>query len=72
MPFIETEPTYDVYCIIRRQYQRHLNIFLWDVSVAQLVASLSAVVLGGGVKVVGSNLEYIYIHIALCYPSLLY
>ena len=30
--------------------------FLWDVSVAQLVASMSGVVLGGVVEVVGSNL----------------
>ena len=29
--------------------------FFWDVSVAQLVASMSGVVLGGVVEVVGSN-----------------
>ena len=56
MPSIEKEPIYDVYCISRRQYQRFLNIFFWDVSVAQLVASLSGVVLGGVAEVVGSNL----------------
>ena len=56
MPSIEKEPIYDVYCISRRQYQRFLNILFWDVSVAQLVASVSGVVLGGVVVVVGSNL----------------
>ena len=56
MPSIEKEPIYDVYCISRRQYQRFLNILFWDVSVAQLVASVSGVVLGGVVMVVGSNL----------------
>ena len=38
------------------QYQRFLNILFGDVSVAQLVASMSGVVLGGVVEVVGSNL----------------
>ena len=47
MPSIEKEPIYDVYCISRRQYQRLLNILFGDVSVAQLVASMSGVVLGG-------------------------
>ena len=56
MPSLEKEPIYDVYCISRRQYQRFLNILLWDVSVAQLVASVSGVVLGGVAEVVGSNL----------------
>ena len=56
MPSIEKEPIYDVYCISRRQYQRFLSIFFWDVSVAQLVASASGVVLGGVAEVVGSNL----------------
>ena len=56
MPPIKKEPIYDVYCISRRQYQRFLNILFWDVSVAQLVASMSGVVLGGIVMVVGSNL----------------
>ena len=56
MPSIQKEPIYDVYCIIRRQYQRFLNILFGDVSVAQLVASMSGVVLGGVVMVVGSNL----------------
>ena len=56
MPSIEKEPIYDVYCISRRQYQRFLNILFWDVSVAQLVASVFGVVLGGVVVVVGSNL----------------
>ena len=56
MPSIEKEPIYDVYCISRRQYQRFLNILFWDVSVAQLVASASGVVLGGVAEVVGSNL----------------
>ena len=45
-----------MYCIRRRQYQRFLNILFWVVSVAQLVASMSGVVLGGVVEVVGSNL----------------
>ena len=56
MPSIEKEPIYDVYCISRRQYQRFLNILFGDVSVAQLVASMSGVVRGGVVMVVGSNL----------------
>ena len=43
MPCIEKEPIYDVYCIGRRQYQRYLNILFGDVSVAQLVASMSGV-----------------------------
>ena len=42
---------YDVYCISRRQYQRFLDILFRDVSVAQLVASMSGVVLGGVVMV---------------------
>ena len=42
MPSNEKEPIYDVYCISGRQYQRLLNIL----SVAQLVASMSGVVLG--------------------------
>ena len=49
-------PKCDVYCISRRQYQSFLDILLGDVSVAQLVASMSGVVLGGVVMVVGSNL----------------
>ena len=56
MPCIEKEPIYDMYYIRRRQYQRFLNILFGDVSVAQLVASMSGVVLGGVVEVVGSNL----------------
>ena len=56
MPCIEKEPIYDMYCIRRRQYQRFLNILFGYVSVAQLVASMSGVVLGGVVEVVGSNL----------------
>ena len=56
MPCIEKEPIYDMYCIRRRQYERFLNILFGDVSVAQLVASMSGVVLGGVVEVVGSNL----------------
>ena len=52
MPCIEKEPIYDMDCIRRRQYQRFLNIlFLGDVSVAQLVASMSGVVLGDVVEV---------------------
>ena len=39
-----------IYIYRRRQYQRFLNIL------AQLVASMSGVVLGGVVEVVGSNL----------------
>ena len=46
MPCIEKEPIYDMYCIRRRQYQRFLIILFGDVSVAQLVASMSGVVLG--------------------------
>ena len=56
MPSIEKEPINDVNCISRRQYQRFLNILFGDVSVAQLVASMSGVVLGGVVMVMGSNL----------------
>ena len=56
MPSIEKEPIYDVYCISRHQYQRFLNILTGDVSVAQLVALMSGVVLGGVAEVVGSNL----------------
>ena len=56
MSSIEKEPIYDMYCISRRQYQRFLNILFGDVSVAQLVASVSGVVLGGVAEVVGSNL----------------
>ena len=56
MPSIEREPIYDVYCISRRQYQRFLNILFVDVSVAQLVASASGVVLGSVAEVVGLNL----------------
>ena len=47
---------YGVYCISHRQYQRYLNIHSGDVSVAQLVALMSGVVLGGVVEFVGSNL----------------
>ena len=56
MPSFEKEPTYDVYCISRHQYQRFLNILFGDDSVAQLVALMSGVVLGGVAMVVGSNL----------------
>ena len=56
MPCIEKEPIYDMHCTRRRQYQRFLNILFRDISVAQLVASMSGVVLGGVVEVVGSNL----------------
>ena len=56
MPSIDKEPIYDVYCISRRQYQRFLNILFGDVSVAQLVASVSGEVLGGVAVVVGSSL----------------
>ena len=56
MPSIEKEPKYDVYCISRRQYQRFLNILFWDVSVAQMVAWMSGVMLNGVVMVVRSNL----------------
>ena len=57
MPSIEKEPIYDVYCISRHQYQRFLNINLnGDVSIAQLVVSMSGVVLGAVVMVVGSDL----------------
>ena len=76
MPSIEKEPIYDVYCISRRQYQRFLNILFRDVSVAQLVASVSGVVLGSVAKVVGSNVARGKIFIASIgsvdslYPSL--
>ena len=76
MPSIEKEPIYEVYSISRRQYQSFLNIFFGDVSVAQLVASMSGVVLGGVVMVVGSNLARGKIFTAsigsvdLLYPSL--
>ena len=56
MPCIEKEPIYDMYCIRRRQYQRFLNILFGDVSVAQLVALMSGVVIGDVAEVVGSNL----------------
>ena len=56
MPSIEKEPIYGVYFISRRQYQRNLNILFRDVSVAQLVTSMSGVVLGGDVMVVSLNL----------------
>ena len=56
MPSFEKEPIYDVYCISRRQYLRFLNILFGDVSVTQLIASMSCVVLGGVVMVVGSSL----------------
>ena len=56
MPSIEKEPIYDVYFISHRKDQRFLNILSGYVSVAQLVASMSGVVLGGVVMVVGSNL----------------
>ena len=57
MTCIEKEPIYDVYSIGRRQYQRFLNIlFLGDVIVAQLIMPMSGVMLGGVVKVMGSNL----------------
>ena len=56
MPSIEKEPIYNVYCISRHQYQRFLNILFGDGSVAQLVALMSGVVLGGVAEVVGSNL----------------
>ena len=52
MPSIEKGPLYDVYCISRRHYQRFLNILFGDVSMAQLVASVSGVVLGGFAEVV--------------------
>ena len=52
MQSIEKEPIYDVYCFSHRQYQRFLNILFWDVSVAQLVAPMPGVVLGGVAKVV--------------------
>ena len=56
MTSIEKEPIYDVYCFSHRQYQLFLNILFGDVSVAQLVASVYGVVLGGVAEVVGSNL----------------
>ena len=59
MPCIEKEPIYDMYCIRRRQYQRFLNILFWGClsgAVGTFVASMSGVVLGGVVEVVGANL----------------
>ena len=56
MPSIEKEPIYDVYCISRHQYQRFLDILFRDDSVAQLIALMSGVVLGGVAEVVVSNL----------------
>ena len=56
MPSIKKEPIYEVYCISCRQYQHLLNILFGDVPVAQLVASMSGVVLGGVAMVMGSNL----------------
>ena len=53
MPSIEKKPIDDV---SRRQYQRFLNILFLGCPVAHLVASVSGVVLGGVVMVVGSNL----------------
>ena len=53
---LKKEPIYDVYCISHRQYLRFLNILFWDVSVAQWVALVSGVMLGGVAEVVGSNL----------------
>ena len=55
MRCIETGPIYDVYCT-SCQCECYLNILLGDVSVAQLVASMYCVVLGGVVEVVGLNL----------------
>ena len=61
MPSIEKEPIYDVYCTSRHQYQRFLNIgLIGDDSVAQLVALMSGVLLGGVAEVVGSNLVSLY------------
>ena len=51
MGCIEKEPIYDMYCIGRRQYQRYLNILF-----GVFLQSMSGVVLGGVVEVVGSNL----------------
>ena len=56
MPCIEKEPKKDVYCIGRRQYQRYLNILFWGCLSGAVVTSMSGVVLGGVVEVVGSNL----------------
>ena len=56
MPSVEKEPLYDVYCISRRQYQRFLNILKLGCLSGAMVASMSGVVLGGVVMVVGSNL----------------
>ena len=53
MGYIGTGPIYDMYYISHRQYQCYLNIIFGDVSEAQLVASLSGVVLGGVAKVMG-------------------
>ena len=51
-----TGPISDVYYISHRQYQCYLNIPFLGVSVAQLVAPMSGVVLGRVAVFVGSNL----------------
>ena len=61
MPSIEEVPIYDVYSISARYTTCTISAlpehpFLGDVSVAQLVAWMSGVVLGGVVMVVVSNL----------------
>ena len=56
MPYIEKEPIYDVYSIGRRQYQHFLNILFLGGCLSGVVGvSISGVVLGGVVKVMGSN-----------------
>ena len=50
MIYIGYEPIYDVYCTSRRQYQRFLGMSQWR------SWSMSGVVLGGVVMVVGSSL----------------
>ena len=66
---------FDVYHISHRQYHCYLNIFfILDISVTQLVASMSGVVLGRVVEVVGSNLvrgKLFTASIHSLYPSVL-
>ena len=56
MGCIEIGPIYDVYYISLCQYQFYLDILFGDVSVSQLVALMSCVVLGIAVEVVRSKL----------------
>ena len=52
---IEKEPIYDGAALVVANFSATWTSLFGDVSVAQLVASMSGVVLGGVVEVVGSN-----------------